>query len=110
MHPVIKEIKFLISPVVLLEPAGDRFQFLARSNLVRGGEPYFPPLGWLRYGLKISKVHKDIDIWLSKDGNPEEWAVVYYGFKTNPLRNVLYQRLFDTALNKFRPSLKKAIR
>ena len=47
-------------------------------NFIRGGLPYNPPYGWEGYGFKVIKKYKN-DLWLSCDGNPEEWAVGYHG-------------------------------
>ena len=35
---------------------------------IRGGFPYYPPVGWLRYGLNVSRYEEDG--WLANDGNP----------------------------------------
>jgi hypothetical protein len=44
--------------------------------------------------------------WLSKDGNPEEWSVVYHGFRHNPISMGIYKKLFDHLTNKFKPNFK----
>lgn len=73
---------------------GDRF-FFEKVEKKRGNEIYYPPNGWIRYGLNIKSIHPDIHKWLAKDGNPDEWAVCYHGFKSNPLRSFLYYKLCD---------------
>ena len=40
VHPVIKELKCLTIPKVLLEPLGDRFEFV-QAEVFRGGEIYY---------------------------------------------------------------------
>ena len=84
VHPVIKELKFLVTPKTLLDPNYDQFQFEDVKSQ-RGGEPYFQPVGWIRYGLKVKLVYKDIPRWCANDGNPDEWAVLYHGFKVKTL-------------------------
>jgi hypothetical protein len=77
-----------------LDAEGDRFSF-EKTVKIRGNEPYVPPVGWLRYGIRVKSVYPDVNKWLTKDGNPMEWAVCYHGFKSNPLRSNLYFKLFD---------------
>ncbi len=101
IHPVLKEIKFLFSPRSLLYPPGDNFEFRDQT-LIRGGEPYYQPTGWIRYGLNVKLAYKDVSKWCSDDGNPDEWAILYHGFKMNPVK-VLHSRLIDKNGN-FNPS------
>ncbi|CAF0706556.1 unnamed protein product [Brachionus calyciflorus] len=108
IHPVIKELKFLIHPNILLDPVGDRGVFLNNSNLKRGGESYYPPVGWIRYGLNVKLIFNNNTKWLAKDGNKDEWAVVYNGFKNNPMKIELNQKLIDPFNRKFKPQLKKS--
>ena len=46
----------------------------------RGGEEYFPPEGWYRYGLRVFDKYdnKDND-WLSYDNRNGEWCIAYTG-------------------------------
>jgi hypothetical protein len=106
IHPCIKELDFLLKPKVLLDPIGDRFNFdhhIDKNDLKRGGHVYYPPIGWTRYGINIKLLFPDINKWLSKDGNKDEWAVAYHGFKQNPMRSNLYYKLFDKT-NQFKPN------
>lgn len=73
---------------------GDRFNF-ENVEKKRGNEIYYPPVGWIRYGLNVKSIYTDLNKWLAKDGNPDEWAVCYHGFKSNPLRSYLYYKLCD---------------
>ena len=46
----------------------------------RGGEPYYPPIKWVRYGLKVSKrFDEGNDDWLQCDGRDGEWCLSYSG-------------------------------
>ncbi len=96
MHPVIHELKFLYIPKVWLMPIGDRFEITSKQDL-RGGEIYYRPVGWIRYALKVEYCYPDTNMWLANDGNPNEWAVAYIGFKTSPLRT-LQQKLFRNGI------------
>jgi hypothetical protein len=85
---------------------GDKFNFdhhNGKNDLKRGGLAYNAPFGWIRYGINIKILFPDINKWLANDGNKEEWAVAYHGFKQNPLRSNLYYKLFDKS-NQFKPN------
>ncbi len=100
VHPVIKEVKILLRPKILLDPLGDRLSFKSRKNLTRGGEKYYPPCdGWVRYGLDVKSLYSDVSEWLSNDGNSEEWCVGYHGFKSSQLKLGLMSKLFDKTLS-----------
>jgi hypothetical protein len=47
----------------------------------RGGFPYNPPAGWLRFGLNVAGKFQGGDTWLGMRNCPGEWAVVYHGTK-----------------------------
>ena len=47
----------------------------------RGSEPYYPPLGWIGYGLKVIGKYEN-DNWLGMNDNPQEWCVAYHGIGT----------------------------
>lgn len=96
-----------MQPNILLNPLGDKSFLIARKNSNRGGEIYYPPNGWIRYGLKVSLAFKKLD-WLSNDGNVDEWAVVYSGFKSTPLKSDLKRKLIDPLTEKFKPCLKNS--
>ena len=104
IHPIINELNFLRKPKSLLDPAGDRFEFALKNDLKRGNQPYYQPIGWIRYGLNIKLLYPNIAEWLSKDGNAKEWAVGYHGFIVNPLKAGLFNKLFDRN-KKFKPTL-----
>jgi hypothetical protein len=50
------------------------------NGLERGEFQYYPPEGWIRYGLNVSGRfdHRD-DTWLGDCNEPGEWAVAYHG-------------------------------
>jgi hypothetical protein len=50
------------------------------QNEKRGGYDYFPPKGYMRYGLNVSgKFDDGDDTWLGMSNLPGEWAVAYHG-------------------------------
>jgi hypothetical protein len=49
-------------------------------NETRGGENYYPPVGWWRYGLRVfNKYDKGNNDWLSYDNRSGEWSIAYSG-------------------------------
>ncbi len=106
IHPVIKECKYLYMPKSILYPLADRF-YTQEKNEKRGGMIYMKPNGWIRFGLKVNSCYPDCKIWLTKDGNPNEWAVAYVGFKVSPLRS-LKRRLFDSSDAFLNPTLENS--
>ena len=50
------------------------------SNLLRGGEKYYPPYGWMGLALKLKNKFGTNNSWLTKSGsNKNEWCVAYHG-------------------------------
>ena len=50
------------------------------ENETRGGEPYIPPKGWIRYGLNVlGKYDNGNDDWLAYDNRKGEWCIAYHG-------------------------------
>lgn len=46
----------------------------------RGGEIYYPPVGWHRFGLKVFDQYDNGDNdWLSYDNRKGEWCIAYSG-------------------------------
>ena len=49
-------------------------------NELRGGEAYNPPVGWIRFGLKVfGKYDNGNNDWLSFDNRDGEWCIAYSG-------------------------------
>ena len=54
----------------------------------RGGEVYYPPVGWHRYGLKVwDQYDKSNNDWLSYDNRKGEWCIAYSGLSSNAYKN-----------------------
>ena len=50
------------------------------DDLVRGGEKYCPPYGWIGIALKLGNKYGEDNEWFGKDGkNEKEWCVAYHG-------------------------------
>ena len=65
----------------LLYPKGNTFDDKKYGyNETRGGEKYFPPLGWHRYGLKVLNKYDDQNNdWIGYKNKPGEWCISYSG-------------------------------
>jgi len=49
-----------------------------RENEKRGGEPYYPPKGWIKYGIKVSNCYENND-WIILHHKTGEWCTAYCG-------------------------------
>ena len=57
-------------------------------NEERGGEPYYPPVGCHRYGLRVFGRYDDANNdWLSYDNRPGEWCIAYSSLYGNSKKN-----------------------
>ena len=64
----------------LLDHKGDNKNQGWGYNEKRGGRPYYPPKGWIGYGLKVwGKYDKGDNTWIGYSGAAGEWCVAYHG-------------------------------
>jgi len=62
----------------------------------RGGFPYYQPLTWKRYGIKVIGRYEN-DNWLAMNGNNEEWAVGFHGLRNKDcINNIINNGLLTT--------------
>ena len=74
--PIIESLQ--ISKDVL-DPTGDRNKGWGIGES-RGGEKYFPPLGWYGIGLRVLNQYDDgNNDWLDYDNNENEFSIAYLG-------------------------------
>ena len=67
-------------------------------NEKRGDKPYYPPLGWIGFGLKVKNYYDNYDnSWLGNNNIPGEWCVAYHGVKYITIIKKIY-------MGGFRPS------
>jgi hypothetical protein len=95
-HLVSIESNLILDGVLLnpelLDSRGDNKNQGWGYNEMRGGRPYYPPKGWIGYGLKVlGKYDKGNNVWLNYDGAQGEWCVAYHGAssKNNQNYNVM---------------------
>ncbi len=79
------EKKFVIPSIKLsrtmLYSNGNIKNNIYGKNDTRGGERYNPPLGWIKYGLNVSKrFDKGNDDWLGFTHQKGEWSIAYAPF------------------------------
>ena len=62
-------------------------------NEIRGGKPYYPPNGWVGYGIRIADRFDNGDnSWIDYKNSKGEWSVAYHGFKSGLLGNQLFSK------------------
>ena len=85
LKALIRVDKELIIPVVKLNVS---MLFPREDNKInqwavgekRGGEDYIPPLGWIKYAIKIDHCFNDKNFdWISHLHKPGEWCIGYCG-------------------------------
>ena len=64
----------------MLDYQGDNKDNKWRENEKRGGEPYYPPKGWIKYGIRIADCYdnKNND-WITLYHKTGEWCTAYCG-------------------------------
>ena len=57
----------------------------------RGGFPYYPPLGWTGYGIKVENHYdRGNNTWLKYDDSKEGvWSVVYHGTSLKYIKSIM---------------------
>lgn len=60
-----------------LDYRGNRLSGWA-ENEIRGNKPYYPPIGWIGFGLKVKGKYEN-DLWMGNFNTPGEWCIAYHG-------------------------------
>ena len=63
-----------------LDKKGNTIFYYNPPDSRRGGEPYTVPVGWMAFGIEVTKRYQGNADWLGSNGSPGEWAVAYHGF------------------------------
>ena len=64
----------------MLEPRANNQRGGWGDNEIRGGKPYYPPHGWVGYGLNVADRFDNGDnAWLDYNHSKGEWSVAYIG-------------------------------
>ena len=85
----------------LLDPLGNRSEWPQQIEN-RGGEPYYPPYGWIGIGLKVFDQYMD-DRWLDMRNLEGEWVVAYHGLGRAMKRGQLNPIIGNVARMGFKP-------
>ena len=74
----------------------------------RGGFPYYPPKGWVGYGLRVmDRFDYGDNSWLDYQNNAGEWAVAYHGIGYG-LRGIqLMYKINDFGLDNIKTTIKQ---
>ena len=61
------------------------------QNETRGKFPYYPPIGWTGYGIRVEgKYDGGNDVWLDyNDSNEGVWSVVYHGTSLQYVKSIM---------------------
>lgn len=65
----------------------------------RGNQDYHFPNGCLRIGIKVLNIY-DNNLWLSMNGSPGEWPVIYTSLETITIETGLYGKPNDNPASK----------
>ena len=61
------------------------------NNEIRGGKPYYPPNGWVGYGLRIAdRFDNGNNSWIDYNHSKGEWNVAYHGIKSGLIGSQLF--------------------
>ena len=78
--------KEILIPVIrlstsILDPRGDNKNDKNWGmGEIRGGEKYYPPVGWIKYGLRVDGCFDNKDnSWLGFSNKSGEWCIAYCG-------------------------------
>lgn len=82
----LKEIKEISKGVIMEGCSLNENIFDQRGNRVewgkkmeyRGNKPYYPPVGWKGFGLKVKDKYENND-WYGMNNGINEWCVAYHG-------------------------------
>lgn len=63
-------------------------------NELRGGNQYYPPEGWVGYGIRVVDVYDSgNNAWLGYSNSGGEWSVAYHGIGLSNSSNIIYSNM-----------------
>ena len=75
-------------------------------NEIRGGAPYYPPNGWVGYGLRVADRYDNGDnSWLDYNHSEGEWSVAYHGIGGGLKGNQLFNTKTSHIVNNLLPGI-----
>ena len=78
-------------------------------NEKRGGKPYYPPKGWIGYGLRVlDRFDEGDNTWLDyKNISDKEWTVAYHGVGHSMGGNQLLNAINNICLNNLQTGIRQ---
>ncbi|CAF4355465.1 unnamed protein product, partial [Rotaria sordida] len=68
------------------------------EKLTRGSYPYYLPLGWYRYALKVLDKYGNDNAWIGQVDAEGEWPVAFYGTHSDAVSSILQHGLLPNAV------------
>ncbi|CAF1534696.1 unnamed protein product [Rotaria sordida] len=68
------------------------------EKLTRGSYPYYLPLGWYRYALKVLDKYGNDNAWIGQVDAEGEWPVAFYGTHSGAVSSILQHGLLPNAV------------
>ena len=63
----------------MLDPRGNKYEGWNVGKKIKGGFEYYPPAGWIGFGLNVKlKFDNGDDSWI--ENNNSNWCIAYHGF------------------------------
>ena len=87
----------------MLDSRGDNKDGGWGINETRGGKPYYPPQGWIGYGLRVlDRFDNGDNTWLDyRNISDNEWAVAYHGVGSLLSGSQIINAVNNMAFNSF---------
>ena len=80
-------------------------------NEKRGGCPYYPPIGWIGFGLRVlDRYDNGNNCWLDYRNLEGEWAVAYHGIGSTPQGVQIFNGFNNIVLNNLQTGVRKAFK
>ena len=77
-------------------------------NEIRGGAPYYPPNGWVGYGLRVAdRYDNGNNSWLDYNNSEDEWSVAYHGIGEGLKGKQLFNSKTSYIINNLLPGINK---
>lgn len=72
----------ILNPYMLDSRGNNKDPWWGR-NEKRGGAPYYPPTGWVGYGIRVAdRFDNGNNSWLDYNHSKGEWSVAYHGIRS----------------------------
>jgi len=77
-------------------------------NETRGGHPYYPPKGWIGYGLRVlDRFDYEDNSWLDYRGLDGEWSVAYHGIGYGLRGKDIFNNVYNISIDNLKTGIKQ---